>query len=136
MSKQPIKIFVILLVAISLFFIEKIYSFKSEYTDIEKIIKSRQSGQIVIFEGEVVKVLKDDLKGDKHQKFILKINEYTVLLVHNIDIAPRVPAIKGDILIVNGEYEWNNQGGLVHWTHRSTNSHPEGWVKHKNIKYN
>ena len=98
-------------------------------------VNADQAGQMVKFEAEVIKILKDDLKGDKHQKLIIKKGNQTILLAHNIDIAPRIPVKIGDIIIVNGEYEWNEQGGVVHWTHRSNNQHPAGWVNHKNIKY-
>jgi hypothetical protein len=90
---------------------------------------------MVNFEAEVIKLLRDDLKGDKHQKLIMKTNRHTLLLAHNIDIAPRIPVRVGDTIIVQGQYEWNEQGGLVHWTHRSNNEHPHGWVKHNNTKY-
>lgn len=89
-------------------------------------------------QGVVIKLLKDDLEGGKHQRFILKLNSgQTLLIVHNIDIAPRINNLKiGDILSFYGEYEWNNQGGIIHWTHRDTQEkHPHGWLKHKGKTY-
>jgi hypothetical protein len=136
MNKRTTKIFSILALVISAFFAEKfIQNDYKNKSNIEEIIKGRQSGEIVNFEARVVKLLQDDLKGDKHQKLIMKTGSYTLLLAHNIDIAPRVPVKKGDKIIVQGKYEWNKQGGLVHWTHRSNNEHPAGWINHKNIKY-
>ena len=105
------------------------------YSNIDQLHSSRTSGTMVTFEATVYKLLRDDLTGDKHQKMILKTGNKTLLLAHNIDIAPRVPVIKGDKLLIKGQYEWNEKGGLVHWTHRSNNSHPQGWIKFNNTKY-
>ncbi|MGK7909984.1 MAG: DUF3465 domain-containing protein [Synechococcus sp.] len=43
----------------------------------------------------------------------------TVLIAHNIDLAPRVTSVHiGDEVRFLGEYEWNPQGGEIHWTHQ------------------
>ena len=35
-----------------------------------------------------------------------------------------------------GEYVWNDQGGLVHWTHRDpAQRHRAGWVQHAGHVY-
>jgi hypothetical protein len=35
-----------------------------------------------------------------------------------------------------GEYEWNPQGGVVHWTHRDpARHHPAGWVLYEGRQY-
>ncbi|EEZ38985.1 hypothetical protein VDA_000130 [Photobacterium damselae subsp. damselae CIP 102761] len=35
-----------------------------------------------------------------------------------------------------GEYEWNHQGGVIHWTHKDPKQkHPDGWLKVNNVKY-
>ncbi|BAQ66430.1 DUF3465 domain-containing protein [Geminocystis sp. NIES-3709] len=89
-------------------------------------------------QGIVIKLLKDDLEGGKHQRFIVKLNSgQTLLVAHNIDIAPRINSLKtGDIIIFYGEYEWNAQGGVIHWTHRDPQGkHPHGWLKHKGKIY-
>jgi len=89
-------------------------------------------------QGIVIKVLKDDTSGSRHQKFIIKLaSGQTLLVAHNIDLAPRVPSIhEGDLIQFNGEYEWNEKGGVLHWTHRDpAGSHPAGWVKHQGQTY-
>lgn len=100
--------------------------------------KNRLSNVIVEDAGIVQKLLTDDLEGDRHQRFILRIAEgQTVLVVHNIDLAPRVNGLKvGDRVLVKGEYEWNDLGGLVHWTHRDPHSrHEDGWIVRDNVRY-
>lgn len=89
-------------------------------------------------EGEVVKVLADDNQGSKHQRFILRMPEgFTVLVAHNIDLAPRVRNIaNGDKVSFYGEYVWNEKGGVVHWTHSDPRGrHVSGWLKHNGVTY-
>jgi len=89
-------------------------------------------------EGIVAKVLRDDTEGIRHQRFILRISgEQTVLIAHNIDLAPRAENIKnGDKVKFFGEYEWNKKGGVIHWTHRDPNKkHVNGWIRHQDRQY-
>lgn len=88
--------------------------------------------------GTVDRVLTDDEHGSRHQRFILRLsNDQTVLVAHNIDLAPRVPAIqRGEPVEVYGEYEYNPLGGVVHWTHRDpANRHPHGWIHYRGKTY-
>lgn len=83
--------------------------------------------------GRVLKVLEDDRDGSQHQRFLLALDEgFTVLVAHNIDLAPRVSGLRaGDRVTFSGEYEWNDKGGVVHWTHRDpAGRHVSGWLKH------
>lgn len=92
----------------------------------------------VLVQGKVIAILPDDIKGDRHQRFIVRLaNSQTLLITHNIDIAPRVKDLKiGDSLYIYGEYEWNSKGGLIHWTHRDPKKqHIDGWIRKNNIIY-
>lgn len=82
--------------------------------------------------GVVSKVLPDDNQGSRHQRFIVRLaGGDTVLIAHNIDLAPRVaPLDAGDTVSFAGEYVWNPQGGVVHWTHHDPRGkHPGGWIR-------
>jgi len=92
--------------------------------DIRALIEGEISGEMVTLQAEIVKVLPDDNDGSRHQRLLLALEGGgTVLISHNIDLAPRVPAEEGDVIVVRGQYEWNDKGGVVHWTHHD----PKGW---------
>jgi len=84
-------------------------------------------------EGTVIRLLPDDLEGPRHQRFILQLaSGQTLLMAHNIDIAPRIDGLKtGDSVRFSGEYVWNAKGGVVHWTHHDPEGkHAGGWLVH------
>ncbi len=105
---------------------------------LQQAYQSQQSDLQVQGLRQVVKVLPDDNDGSRHQKFILKLNSgQTLLVAHNIDLAPRIPNLKvGDSVEFYGEYEWNKKGGVLHWTHKDPqNRHAHGWLKHNDQVY-
>ena len=105
---------------------------------LETAYKNRQSDVQVEGAGRVVKVLPDDNEGSRHQKFILELGSgQTILIAHNIDLAPRIPGLReGDSVAFYGEYEWNDKGGVVHWTHHDPQGrHADGWLKHQGKRY-
>lgn len=105
---------------------------------IQEAYQQRQSDFFVEAGGQVVKTLADDNDGSRHQRFIVQIDEgHTVLVSHNIDIAPRVEGISaGDTVVFYGEYEWNNKGGVIHWTHHDPQKRrPGGWIVHNGKRY-
>ncbi len=100
--------------------------------------KSRRSDVQVEGAGRVEKILPDDTKGSRHQRFIVSVaDNHTVLIAHNIDLAPRIAGLKkGDRVVFNGEYEYNERGGVIHWTHHDPRKrHADGWLEHKNKRY-
>lgn len=94
----------------------------------------RQGNIQVEGQGTVSKILPDDREGSRHQRFIVKLDSgQTLLVAHNIDLAPRVSGLKpGDRIAFNGEYEWSAKGGVIHWTHRDpAGRHVGGWIRHE-----
>ena len=95
-------------------------------------------GQMIEAQGVVTRVLPDDTDGSRHQRFILRLDdEATLLVAHNIDLAPRVKDLAvGDVVRFRGQYETNNRGGLVHWTHDDPRGERGGgWLEHKGQRY-
>lgn len=87
-------------------------------------------------QGTVVKLLKDDREGDQHQRFLVKIApDITLLIAHNIDIAQRIPVREGETVTINGEYVWNNKGGVIHWTHHDPRGRKGGWIEYAGKHY-
>ena len=98
----------------------------------------RQSDVMVEVEGMVRRILPDDNEGSRHQKFIVGMSDgHTILVSHNIDLAPRVQNISaGTPIRISGEYEYNSKGGVVHWTHHDpAGRHPGGWIEYQGKRY-
>ena len=105
---------------------------------LQEAFRSQRSDLQVRGEGTVTKVLRDDLDGSRHQRFILRTNTgQTLLVAHNIDLAPRIDGLKaGDTVEFYGEYEWNPKGGVIHWTHHDPDHrHVAGWLRHQGRTY-
>ena len=107
-------------------------------SQIGRAFKNRKSNVQVEGQGLVTRILADDLAGSRHQRFVVRLaSGQTVLIAHNIDIAPRVAGLqKGDSVGFYGEYVWNAQGGMIHWTHHDPEGrHVAGWVKYNGRTY-
>ena len=99
---------------------------------------SWRPGSQVRGSGIVTRTLADDNDGSRHQRFILELDSgRTVLIAHNIDLAPRVSSLSpGDSVSFYGVYESNDRGGVIHWTHRDPQGrHVHGWLEHKGRRY-
>lgn len=107
-------------------------------SDIEALFGQQRSNVQVRGEGTVLRTLPDDNEGSRHQRFILELpSGRTLLISHNIDLAPRISSLdRGDRVEFYGEYEWNDKGGVVHWTHDDPQGkHVAGWLKHRGKTY-
>ena len=103
-----------------------------------RAFKQRARNLQVEGQGVVRRVLSDDNDGSRHQRFVVALaSGQTLLIAHNIDLAPRVVGLReGDMVSFSGEYEWNPEGGVIHWTHRDPSKrHPAGWIKHNGKVY-
>lgn len=88
--------------------------------------------------GKVYRLLPDDNEGTTHQRFLLRLDDGSSLLVaHNTSLAPRLNGLKpGDVVEFCGEFVDNDRGGLVHWTHRDPRGrHAAGWLRHNGKIY-
>jgi len=106
---------------------------------LENLFQTKASGVQIAGHGVVTSVLSDDNDGDRHQRFILKLSSgQTLLIAHNIDIAPRLDGLAvGDQVAFFGEYTYNAQGGTIHWTHHDPQgSHVAGWLEWNGKRYN
>ena len=105
---------------------------------LQRLFDERRSGVVVEGSGTVAKILPDDTQGSRHQRFILEVGRaQTLLISHNIDLAPRVDDIReGDTIRFRGQYEWNERGGVIHWTHHDPDGRrPGGWIRHHGRAY-
>lgn len=105
---------------------------------IQQAFLNRQSNVQIKGVGTVKTILPDDNQGSRHQKFILNLaNGHTILVSHNIDLAPRIQGLKkGDSVEFYGEYEYTAKGGVIHWTHHDPRKkHIDGYLKHQGKIY-
>ena len=104
---------------------------------VEALYERRRSGEMVEISASVDRLLADDNDGSRHQRFIVKLaSGHTLLVAHNIDLAARVPLTVGARVRMRGEYEWNEQGGVVHWTHHDPQGTREGgWIDFGGERY-
>lgn len=106
---------------------------RSDDAAIARAFANRLGNQQIEGQGTVIKTLADDTNGSRHQRFIVRLESgHTLLVSHNIDLAPRIDALRtGDTVAFYGEYEWNPKGGVIHWTHHDPQGrHPAGWIRH------
>ena len=88
--------------------------------------------------GVIARVLAEDPQGSRHQRFIVRLPQgQTVLIAYNIELAPRIQGLRtGTPIEFAGEYEWNPQGGVVHWTHHDPGGrHAAGWIHYDGHTY-
>ncbi len=106
-------------------------------TSLQNLYANRQSGIWTSIQGNVKRTLADDNEGSRHQRFIVQDSDgNTILIAHNIDLAPRVPLAAGDSVALYGRYEWNDKGGVLHWTHLDpTGQEPGGWIEYRGKRY-
>jgi hypothetical protein len=104
---------------------------------VQAAYEAGRSGVWMETRGHISRILPDDNDGSRHQRFILDVGSgHTVLVSHNIDLADRIPAAVGDVLALRGRYEWNERGGVIHWTHHDPGGHEQGgWIEAGGKRY-
>jgi hypothetical protein len=103
---------------------------------LKEAIREHASGPWVEGRGTVVRILRDDLRGRQHQRFVLRLaSGGTLLLAHNTQLAGRAPVEEGTDVGFRGRYEWGARGGIVHWTHRDPRGGSGGWLEVAGRRY-
>jgi hypothetical protein len=106
---------------------------------VQRDYAERRSAVEVTAEGVVASVLTDESgPSGRHQRFIIRLAgaTQTVLIDNNVTIGQRVPVAADADVIVHGEYVWNDQGGLIHFTHHDpAPAHEGGWIELNGVRY-
>jgi hypothetical protein len=107
-------------------------------SDIEQAFRNQQSDIFLNAEGTVARILADDTRPPRHQRFVVELaSGQTVLVAHNIDLADRIETLRvGKPIRLFGEYEWNDKGGVLHWTHHDPQGRRDGgWIDYDGVRY-
>jgi hypothetical protein len=88
----------------------------------------------VVAAGDVARVLGvDPGREGAHEGFLLRLNggcRLTVRVETNTSFTGEFPLQRGDRVVVKGEYEYYERGGVIHWTHRDPRGHhANGYVE-------
>ncbi len=109
--------------------------------EIADLFRSRTSDRIITAAGVVVKILPEDTDTSdgtgQHQQFLVEVADcdVTIKIAHNTKFG-RVPVREGDTVRFKGEYEYNDRGGCIHWTHHDPKNWREGgWIEHRGQRY-
>lgn len=97
----------------------------------------QRDGEWVETAASVYRVLADDNDGSRHQRLLVRdASGHSLLIAHNIDLAPRVPVDVGDALHIRGQFEWTDKGGVIHWTHHDPRRrHAGGYIELDGQRY-
>jgi hypothetical protein len=105
---------------------------------LQRAYENKQSDLIVTLTARVIRTLGDDNEGSRHQRFLIETSQgQSVLVAHNIDLAKRLDGLSsGDQVRIKGEYEWNDKGGVLHWTHHDPKGrHEDGWIEWRGERF-
>ncbi|HEY6202381.1 MAG TPA: DUF3465 domain-containing protein [Candidatus Limnocylindria bacterium] len=106
---------------------------------VERDYAEKRSTVEVTAQGVVTRVLADDSgPSGVHQRFIIRLagSTQTVLVDNNLTVGQRAPVLQGTDVLVHGEYVWNDQGGLIHFTHHDpAHTHEGGWIELSGVRY-
>jgi hypothetical protein len=91
-------------------------------------------------EGHILAVLPEDTIGIRHQRILVRLEDRKkVLLVHNIDLCPRIDGLeRGREIRFYGQFTDNDRGGAFHRLHRNMNPfrpYVDGWIEYDGSRY-
>lgn len=138
-SLRPILLIALLTVAACAVPVPSTAAPTADNAAVARAFADHRSNVEVTADGEVARLLADETSDTgTHQRFILALrgSSQTLLVTNNVSIGKRVPVVVGDSVVVHGEYVWNDQGGLVHFTHHDPErSHEGGWIERQGLRY-
>lgn len=113
------------------------------YQAAQAIAQKKEIPYIEIKDAKVVQLLRADNRGARHQRWLIQLSSGdAVTVVHNVDLADKVPVSVGDTVTVAGELTYNENKGkyhgdpLIHWTHADPlNKRMAGYVLLNGKKY-
>lgn len=103
-----------------------------------RAFENKLSGFRIRLRSVVVRLLPLHTHGGTRQEFIVALaSGQTLLIVHNLEIATRIPHLRlGDRLQISGVYRWNFEGGEIHDTnHDPAGMKPGGWIRRHGMRY-
>ncbi len=94
---------------------------------------------VEIKSAQVVKLLRNDNRGARHQRWLIQLtNSKPILAVYNIDLSDKIPLSPGDIIDLAGELKFDEKKKtpLIHWLHDDPQQkRKNGYVIHNGKKY-
>jgi Protein of unknown function (DUF3465) len=97
--------------------------------DVSRAFANHSSGNFLTVSARVSRLLPESVATRVHQRFIVSCPSHQTLLITNdISIGKRAPLSRGEHVIVRGQYVWDPQGGLIHFTHHDPAGGEGGWI--------
>jgi hypothetical protein len=71
------------------------------------------------------------------QEFRVELtNGHRVRIIHDLNEAEAVPLRASDVIRFRGEFDWSDDGGLIHWTHDDPKGERgDGWIEFGGSRY-
>lgn len=107
----------------------------------DRLLEAFEQGRTGIWvsaRAPVVQSLGDErIRGKIHQKFSIRpADNVTVQVRHSVEDAERVPVGPGDVVRVQGYYEWDARGGFISRTFADPDEPGGGgWIEHQGQRY-
>lgn len=107
----------------------------------DRLVESFEQGRTGIWvsaRGPVLETLGDELvAGKMRQRFSLRLTENIIIQVrHSVEDSERVPVEPGDMVSVQGYYQWDARGGFISQTHHDpAQPGSGGWIEVDGKRY-
>lgn len=104
---------------------------------LQAIAAGRGLDFVEIKDAKVARLLPDDDKGRRHQKWTVELtNGSEIAAVYNVDLSEPIELKVGDVMHLGGQYIYDRSGGLIHWLHEDPRGRrPDGYVEVNGKRY-